>query len=338
MIAITGGGTGGHLAIAKAICEIYNQEGVKPIYIGSQNGQDRDWFEGYLGFSKSYFLQTRGVVNKRGFGKISSLANIVQKSFTCKAIFKQHQIEKVFSVGGYSAAPASIASILCKKPLFIHEQNAIIGRLNKVLRPFSKEFFSSYEGFFDPYPVSMRFFETKRVRKELKTILFLGGSQGATFINNLAKSLAPRLQEEGIEIIHQCGKKDYEVLKEFYETHQIKADLFAFSDALHVKMQEADFAISRAGASSLWELVANGLPTFFIPYPYAANDHQFFNAQSLVDKKLAFLKREEEVSSDDILSLLKSIKLEPISSKLEAHILPNGAKHIVEIVEHGRKK
>lgn len=338
MIAITGGGTGGHLAIAKAICEVYNGREIRPVYIGSENGQDRDWFEGYPGFSKTYFLKTSGVVNKRGFGKLNSLFNILQKSFTCKEIFKKHEIDKVFSVGGYSAAPASLASVLTKKPLFIHEQNAVTGRLNKILRPFAKEFFSSYEGFFDPYPVASRFFKTQRVRQEIQTILFLGGSQGATFINNLAKDLAVILSKKGINIIHQCGNNDYEELQLFYKENSIDVDLFAFSDELHIKMQEADFAISRAGASSLWELVANGLPALFIPFPYAANDHQYFNAKNLVDKKMAFLHRQDDIRHEEILELLESVDVANISQQLQKSIFVDGAKKIVDIIEDGRKE
>lgn len=336
MIAITGGGTGGHLAIAKSICEEYNKRGIRPLYIGSQNGQDRAWFEEDGGFLQTYFLDTGGVVNKKGFRKLSSLINIFQKALLCKKIFKEHKIDKVFSVGGYSAAPASIAAIFAKTPLFIHEQNAVVGKLNKLLRPFAKEFFSSYESPFDPYPVSSSFFETKRVRKEIKTILFLGGSQGASFINSLAKKMALELSQRDIKIIHQCGKNDYEELRNFYAKHLIKVDLFAFSNELHKKMHQADFVISRAGASSLWELVSNGLPAFFIPFPHAANDHQFFNAQSLVQKELAFVCRQKEVKKENIFSLIDNLNIQSISSPLLECIEPQGAKKIVQIIEHGR--
>ncbi len=291
MIAITGGGTGGHLAIAKAICEEYNQRGIRPVYIGSNNGQDKAWFEGYPGFSKTYFLPSSGVVNKKGLNKIFSLANIIKQSFTCKKIFAKLEVKKVFSVGGYSAAPASFATLLSKTPLFIHEQNAVLGRLNKLLKPYAKEVFGSYENatFKTSYPVANRFFEVSRQRENVKTILFLGGSQGANFINNLAKELAKELNNKNIHIIHQCGKNELKSLRDFYSSLNINVDLFDFDKNLHVKMQKADFAISRAGASSLWELVAVNLPTLFIPFPYAAANHQYFNAKALKNKNLAYL-------------------------------------------------
>lgn len=336
MIALTGGGTGGHLSIVKALCEELNSRGIKPIYIGSTNGQDRKWFEDYDGFLKAYFLDSKGVVNKKGFGKIFSLLNIFKKAFACKKIFKQHGVCKVISVGGYSAAPASFAAVILRKDFYIHEQNAISGRLNKLLKPFSKEFFSSYENATSKvsYPISKKFFELSRQRKELKTVLFLGGSQGASFLNSLAKDLALEFKKRNLHVIHQCGKKDFEELKKFYEKHQMQVDLFDFSKDLHVKMSEADFAISRAGASSLWELVACGLPTLFIPFPFAAADHQYHNAKFLNDKNLAFLKRQNEVTKDDVLSIFEHLqtdeRLENISSKLSQEVRDNGAKDIID--------
>jgi UDP-N-acetylglucosamine--N-acetylmuramyl-(pentapeptide) pyrophosphoryl-undecaprenol N-acetylglucosamine transferase len=267
-IAITGGGTGGHLKIAKVIKEELNKRGINPIYIGSTSGADKVWFESDDGFSKKYFLNSTGVVNKKGFNKINSLINILKLSLEAKKILQKNNIKAVFSVGGYSAAPASIAAIFLNIPLFIHEQNAHIGSLNKLLKPFSKRFFSTFLNN-DPYPVEEIFFNTARIRKEIKTIIFLGGSQGAVAINNLAIKLASFLKEKNINIIHQTGKKDYKRVKSFYEKNNINANVFDFSIELVEKITKADFAISRAGASTLFELAANQIPTLFIPYPYA---------------------------------------------------------------------
>lgn len=120
MIAITGGGTGGHLAIARALKDELNNRNIKPIYIGSQSGQDKSWFENDTGFEKTYFLNSSGVVNKKGIKKIAVLFEILKSAFYCKKLFKKHNIKAIFCVGGYSAAPASFASILSFLPLYIH--------------------------------------------------------------------------------------------------------------------------------------------------------------------------------------------------------------------------
>ena len=326
-IAITGGGTGGHLRVAKAIKDELNKRGIKPIFIGSTSGQDKKWFMEDNGFSEKYFLDSKGVVNKKGLNKINSLINIIKLSIKTKKILKKHNIDKVFSVGGFSAAPASFAAILGKKELFIHEQNAHIGSLNRLLKPFSKRFFNTFF-YNDPYPIEDIFFEG-RIRKKIKSVIFLGGSQGASFINDLALNLAPDLQKRKIKIIHQCGKKDYKKVKEFYEKNHINADFFDFDNNLVKKIQKADLAISRSGASTLFELTANNLPAIYIPYPYAAGDHQYFNAKFLENKKASFVFRENEIKNQKIFDIL-SLDLEEYSKNLNKLAIKNGAEYIVD--------
>ena len=336
MIAITGGGTGGHLVIAQAIKRELNKRGIKPIYIGSSAGQDKTWFEHDTGFEAVYFLESKGVVNKKGLQKINALFAILKATFTCKDLFKKHTIHTVFSVGGYSAAPASLAALLFRKPLFIHEQNAIKGKLNTLLKPFAKAFFSSYEkdATFTNYPVNEAFFDTYRVRERLQSIIFLGGSQGATFINALAMKIAKTLHVKGIHIIHQTGQKEFESLKNFYETEGIPADVFAFSQQMPHELSKADFAISRSGASTLWELCANGLPALFIPFPHAAANHQYFNAKSLQEKGLALIEEQKSLIPETILSQIEALDLESISSALSATIHKGGATDIVDYLLH----
>lgn len=330
MIAISGGGTGGHLIIAKTLCEELNKRGKKTVFIGSQSGQDRLWFENDDSFEYKYFLPSSGVVDKKGLSRLFSLLNTIKLSFKCIEIFRRHDIKKIVCVGGYSAAPASFAAILSNKEIYIHEQNAITGKLNKIIKKFAKKFFSSYDKKFYSYPINLKFFENARTRKELKTIMFLGGSQGAKFINSLALDLAQNLQENGVKIIHQCGSKDFDEIKQKYEKLDINADVFAFSKNIEQKMKEADLCISRAGASSLWELCANKLPCIFIPFPFAAKNHQFHNAKFLHDKKLCVLINQNDVKKDDILNHIKNIDLESISNGLGQIIQKDGAKIIVD--------
>ncbi|PSM52709.1 N-acetylglucosaminyl transferase [Campylobacter blaseri] len=330
MIAITGGGTGGHLVIAKTIATELKNRGIKAIFIGSTYGQDREWFENCDFFEEKYFLKSTGVVNKKGLSKIKSLFNIVKLSFKCKQIFKKHNIKAVFSVGGYSSSPASFWAVFSKTPLFIHEQNAKIGRLNKLLKPFAKNFYNSYEKTKFNYPVKSEVFEKARRRDGLKTIIFLGGSQGARFINNLAMNIAFELKEKNINIIHQCGKLNYNKVSEFYKNNGIHIDLFDFSNELASKMQEADLCIGRSGASTLWELCANLLPAIFIPLPSAANDHQFYNAKFLMDLGLAKVYREDEISKEKILNEIFNYDIIETSRGLESVIEQNGSRQVVD--------
>ena len=330
-IVVTGGGTGGHLSVAKSfIDELYDRE-YKIIYIGSTKGADQKWFSGYEKIEKSYFLDTKGVVNQNLFGKISSLFIIIKQAFFCTKIFKQYGVEKIISVGGFSAAAASFGAILSRKQLFIHEQNSIMGSLNKVCSKSAKEVFSSYDltSQIKDYPINQKFFEHQRVRNEIKTIIFLGGSQGARGINNFALQIAPFLQEKGIHIIHQSGGLEYEKVKKAYEELQIEVELFDFSKEILEYMDRADFAISRSGASTLWELCSIGLPALFVPFPYATGDHQYHNAKFLSDENMGFVQRENELDKEIVKKILTS-DIKAISEKLINSIKKDGVKKIID--------
>ena len=334
-IVICGGGTGGHLAVAKALNEELVSRGCRTIFVGSSSGQDKMWFENDAAFSEKFFLPSSGVVNKKGLGKLFSLFNILNLAFKCCKIFKTHAVKAVVSVGGYSAAPAAFAAIISRTPLFIHEQNAVIGNLNKLLKPLAKGFFSSYFKPVFSYPVAERFFSTARLRSELKTVIFLGGSQGAAAINSIALKLAPVFKEKGVKIIHQCGKNALESLQEEYKNLGLageELELFDFDPKIELKMNRADLAISRAGAGTLWELTANVLPSVFVPYPYAANNHQVFNAKFLVDQNLAkfCFQKGGEIDADEMLNLINDMDIAQISSKLSGQIDNGGVEKIAD--------
>lgn len=332
-LCITGGGTGGHLAIAKAIAQAAEEMHVECIYIGSTSGQDRKYFEHSPLFAKKFFLHTTGVVNKKGSGKLKALFLVAKAFVNSLWILKKEQVDAIFSVGGFSAAPASFAAIVLGIPLFIHEQNAKTGRLNALLKKYAAGFFSSYDESspLKTYPVADRFFDNSRKREKIQTVIFLGGSQGAKAINDLALDVAKDLTQKGIRIIHQTGERDYARIKEAYKQMGIDVELYDFTTNLDKLMHKADLAVSRAGASTLWELAANGLPALFIPYPYAAGDHQYHNARFLVENDLAWLRREDENPKE----LLERILDENLSNRSEAlmHLSKKGgSKEILEYI------
>lgn len=347
-VAITGGGTGGHLSIARALGVECAKRGFKSIYIGSQSGQDRVWFESTDIFSEKYFLNSTGVVNKRGFGLVKSLFLQLKAVFQSLQILKKHNIDFVISVGGFSAGGASGAAILGRIPLFIHEQNSIIGTLNKALAPFAKAVFGSFELGLKKfvrtaYPINDIFAKTARVREKVGTILFLGGSQGAVAINDFALQLAPELLKRNIKIIHQCGAKDFERVKKAYndlvgdcvgfdDDANQKIRLFAFDKNIVRFIESADLCVSRAGASSLWEIVANALPCYFVPYPFAAKNHQLYNALFLHKQGLCEVVEQKDLSAKAFLAYLDSANFAEISANL-ANLKPkNGAEEILDLI------
>lgn len=334
-ICITGGGTGGHLMIAQALVQAAVTRGHEVIFIGSTKGQDRNYFQEGSSFSSVYFLETTGVVNQRGFGKISALLKILKAVISSRSLLKKHEIQATYSVGGFSAAPASFATLSLFLPLFIHEQNAVEGRLNSLLKPYAKRFISAYneDSPIKGYPVKDIFYHNARVRKKLQTIIFLGGSHGAKAINDLALAIAPKLQEKKIKIIHQAGESDFTRVQEAYKTLNIEVELYSFTKNLAALITQADLAVSRAGASTLWELTANGCPAFYVPYPYAAGDHQYHNASFIVENRLGWCEREGDQLSSKLLHVLDET-LEDKSQKLLSFSKKNVADEMISDMEN----
>ena len=332
-LCITGGGTGGHLMIAQALVEASVKKGHKVIFIGSTHGQDKKYFENDTRFEAVYFLPTTGVVNQKGLGKLKALFKIFKAFLTSRVILKKYKIQATYSVGGFSAAPASFATLSKKIPLFIHEQNAVEGRLNSLLKPHAKRFISAYnsDSLIKGYPVKESFSITSRVRENLKTIIFLGGSHGAKAINDLALGVCEELKKRDIKIIHQAGESDLKRVKKEYESLDVEVELYGFTTELPNLIPHADLAVSRAGASTLWELTTNGCPAFYVPYPHAAGDHQYHNAKFIVDNNLGWCEREGEELKDKFLSILDE-PLKEKSEKLMKYASTNVASQMIDDV------
>lgn len=333
-ILFTGGGTGGHLVIALSLAEAARIRGHHVIFVGSTSGQDRQWFGESALFEQAYFLETTGVVNKKGFGKIGALWKIFKAVIASRSLIRDFRADAVVSVGGFSAAPAALAAVMTKTPLYIHEQNAITGKLNTLLRPYAKGFFTSYEEGKSrcDYPVSDRYFQGAHDRDAVKTVIFLGGSQGAKFINDLALEISPWLHEREIKILHQCGAKEEERVKGAYRELGIDADVYGFTTKIAELIERSDLAVSRSGASTLWELCAARVPAFYIPFPHAAADHQFHNAQYILKHDCGWCFRQNEGLIVNLQEAILS-DIVPKSRRLAELIQPNGAAHIIEKIE-----
>ena len=330
MIILTGGGTGGHLSIIKSLKIELKKQNESLIYIGSKYGQDFQWFGDDLDFDKRYFLKIKGFSGRGIWNKVLFLFSLVFHLGFLAFVFWKYKVSKVVGVGGYSSAPASLLAVLLTKKLYLHEQNAVDGGVNKYLKKYAYKYFNSFKLDY-PYPVNDEFFLHSRIRGKVNVILFLGGSNGANFINELAMSMALKLENKNIKIIHQSGARDFDKIKEFYAKNNIKAEIYSFSKDLPKLMEKADFCISRAGASTTFELLANSMPTLFVPFPYAIYDHQYSNALYFYEKDLCFLKRENDLENDYIFKLLDG-DYRYLSENLKSIIKKDGAVIIAKEV------
>jgi UDP-N-acetylglucosamine--N-acetylmuramyl-(pentapeptide) pyrophosphoryl-undecaprenol N-acetylglucosamine transferase len=261
----------------------------------------------------------------------------------------------VMGVGGYSSGPVVLVAALRGLPTMVLEQNAVPGFTNRRLARWVHAAAVTYEttlsyfgkrGFVAGNPVRAEFFElaqgtsTSEVRSsKLVRVLVLGGSQGAHAINVAMVAAAPQLARAhgGLEIVHQTGERDLVDVRQGYERAGIAARAESFLDMVAREMTAADLAICRAGATTLAELAACGLPAVLVPFPGATDDHQRKNAQVLAGAGAAVLIDQQQLSGDSLAGavgtlLLDRARLAAMGLSMRRFARPDAAQRIVDRV------
>lgn len=326
---ITGGGTGGHIYPAIAICdELKKDPDTKDIYyVGNPDNLEFEITK-KLGYK---FLPIKISGLPRRFSLRSLFWFFEFQASIFKALFyiKKHRPDVVFGTGGYVSAPALFAGGLEGIPIMIHDSDAQPGIVSKYIAPAAKCVSLAFEGskkFLNspnmrvngnPIREEFRTLTKEKARKQLKiqdklTLCIMGGSQGAKSVNDAAIEIVKKLsQEHNLQIIFQTGKKNYEKvffkLKEIYPEFETDRNIILkpYFDNMSYVLKASDIAVSRAGSLSLSELCACGIASILIPYPHAAADHQRKNAQYMVEKGAALYLEDVDTNKD---TLLKSIE------------------------------
>jgi UDP-N-acetylglucosamine--N-acetylmuramyl-(pentapeptide) pyrophosphoryl-undecaprenol N-acetylglucosamine transferase len=314
-LLIAASGTGGHLFPAVAVAEKLTDFEIE--WLGVP-----DRLETTL-VPKEYPMHLIGV---RGFqGKsiaknLNTLRLLVASIFTTRKILKQGKFDAVFSTGGYISAPAILAARSLGLPVVLHESNALPGKVTRLLSPFCSKValgFSSAAQYLRKAhtvylgtPVRQQFLQRQKldlpIPAEVPVIVIAGGSQGAVALNNLVRDSASAWLATGAFVVHLTGDKDPAsgMLK-----HPNYLAL-AFCDNMAGLMQRATLMISRSGAATLTELMVCRLPSILIPYPYAAEDHQYINARCMAETGAALVFRQEKLTAgllaEEVSNLLRS--------------------------------
>lgn len=320
-IIISTGGTGGHIFPAFAVAdEIKKQHpNAHVLFVGSLYGREKELCQKHhIDF---YGLNVRGIKG-RGLRAFSALIAMAKAVFESWHFLGKHKTHAVIGFGGYACFAMLLAAKLRNIPAMIHEQNAVAGLANKILAKFvnticlslpdTKNQFNPKKCVLTGNPIRHDVAEAVKEKKDYTTLLIMGGSLGAVAINSLAVQLLSTLRDNNIHIIHQCGDHDYARVMEAYKSHgysqeEIDTMLFPFIDNMAEIYAKADFALCRAGATSIAELTATKTPALFIPFPYAANDHQTANAQNIVDHHGAIMIKENELKQYPIDKIVLSI-------------------------------
>lgn len=356
---ITGGGTGGHIYPALAIANELRQRvpGIKILYVGSRGMESR------IVPQQGYDFTTIDVsgINRSSMIKAGrSLVKFPYSFFQARDIIKNFQPQFVLGTGGYVSFPVVLAATYYTTKTYIHEQNAYPGLANRYLAKrvdCTMLTFTEAEQYLEArrikvtgLPVRQDFYQADAATARQKlgldpqcfTLIAFGGSRGASTINRAMLEVVEQLQDEPVQIIWITGENNFTDLQNkladrVRSRHRAKLFITPYMDHIEEAMKVSHLAVCRAGASTLAELAALGLPAILVPYPYAAENHQEKNARALVRKKAAEMVIDEFLDGDTLIKLIHSLRRDANKLKsMKQHMLdeakPNALQDIIEVL------
>ena len=293
-VVIAGGGTGGHLFPGVAIAEELRQRGHEMLFIGTAKGIEARYCE-----KEGWPLALIEVTGIKGKGMNTALRSafaMPKAIWQARRILQRVAADCVVGVGGYASGPVGLATLSLGKPLYLLEQNSVPGITNRVLGRVARQIFGTFEEARQFFPIERYRLTGNPLRRAVReafsrekrleapdTLLIVGGSQGAHGVNTLVSDALIELHRNGraVPTLHQCGHADFEALEQKYRSAQVKVELLPFIDRMEHAYRRTRLVIGRAGATTISELLALGLPSVLIPLPNAADDHQSKNAAEI---------------------------------------------------------
>jgi UDP-N-acetylglucosamine--N-acetylmuramyl-(pentapeptide) pyrophosphoryl-undecaprenol N-acetylglucosamine transferase len=338
--AIAAGGTGGHLFPGLAVAEVLHSQGHEVMLLTSEKHIDAVATEG-----RSEFRIERlpGIGLPRGISPttLRFFARFASGILHCNRLLAEYRPAAVLGMGGFTSTAPILAARLRGLPVFVHESNAIPGKANRLNARLAGGLLVGFQDCarrlpnltctFTGTPVR-RALQQNQIEKDValarfglrlghKTVLVMGGSQGAAGVNMAMIEAAAGLGP-GYQFIHLTGATDELTVRAFYQRSGLSAWVGAFHHAMQDAYSAADLAVARSGAASLTELAFFKLPSILIPYPYAAEDHQTFNAKIFSEAAAAVLLPERDANSTRLAGEIRAI-LED-ASRLKAMRVASG--------------
>ena len=324
-IIIAAGGTGGHIFPAIALAKKFRVDGHKVILAGTGNELEKKIFSEH-DFETEYFES-----RLKGSSTIKKFFLSLRKNKEIKSYLEKNNPDLIIGMGGYASSEFCLAAQK-KTCVIIHEQNSIAGRTNRFLiinRSANAaieglpDSFTSFIKFLMSYPDDLVYLgnpvrdEILNIQKTLRSfpdklkkprIFIMGGSQGARSINMAAPEAINLLSQDlPMEVIHDTGENDFDVVNEKYIDFGIDAEVTSFNTNIEKAYEWADLLIGRAGAMTVSETSAIGLPSILIPFPYALDNHQLFNAQFLEKKGGALIIKDKDLNPKVLAAKIQSI-------------------------------
>lgn len=354
LVLMLAGGTGGHVYPALAVALELLSRGYQVEWVGTERGlEQRVVPEAGI---RLHRLSVRGVRGKSVAHKLLGMALLLLASVEALWLVFRRSPACVVGMGGYVAGPAGVAAWLLRKPLLIHEQNAVAGTTNRLLAPFARRVLVGFPGAFaEQIPFTL---VGNPVRRELLQargegiydyagqrplrLLVVGGSLGAAPINAVLPGVIQRLvegREPAVEVRHQTGEgNDREVIGHYGELLQQCVSVAPYIEDMAAAYSWADLVFCRCGALTITELCIVGRPAILVPLPHAIDDHQTANAKALTERGGATLLRQSEMNEDSVLSLLREFlgnpqRLSEMAAAAFAAASPDAAERVGDCCE-----
>jgi UDP-N-acetylglucosamine--N-acetylmuramyl-(pentapeptide) pyrophosphoryl-undecaprenol N-acetylglucosamine transferase len=355
-VAIACGGTGGHLFPGIAVAGELKKRGCDVALFISPKDVDQQAVKSTRDV-EIFTLPAVGLQNRNYFSFAKSFWN----SFSAaRKIFRQRKPDAVLAMGGFTSAPPILAAKKFGAKTFLHESNTIAGRANRFFSRFVDEAFIGFPEVAvrlksrkvtkTGTPVRPQFSESRIQNPESSraalgldpnrpVILVMGGSQGASGLNDIVLSALPVLGERAVawQWLHLTGTGDFEKVKSAYATKNLKAVVKPFLAEMDLALGAATISISRSGASSLAEIAAMRLPSLLVPFPAAADNHQFFNALAFEKTGAAkLLEQKNSTPENTAVILTELVESEIVKSKMQVALAqwhaPSAAGQIAGII------
>ncbi len=316
---LTAGGTGGHIYPALSVLdEIKKDKKNEYLYIGTEDRMESELIPDmgipFVG------LEIYGLSKTNIIRDIKNIGCIVSSYRKCLKIMDEFKPDAVIAFGGYVTLPVCLAAKKRKVKVFLHEQNMLPGKTNIFLSKYADAAFTSFKDgmrklkckniIYTGNPVSQRAIECKKYNKtnlgftkEKKLIVIVMGSLGSTSVNEKILDFLRTFEREDTEILFITGKKSFNDLNNNLIVPK-STKIVPFFDNLPTIMKSSDLIISRAGASTIAEIMATKTPSILIPSPYVANNHQYYNALDLVNKKISIMLEEKDLNTENLTNAI----------------------------------
>ncbi len=322
-ILIMAGGTGGHIMPGLAVAQALVDAGHKVSWLGGA----ADSMEARLVPKYGYEFNSVEFSGVRGKGvKTLALApfRLLKAIAQTRKVLQKVRPHAVLGMGGYITVPGGLTAKLTGIPIVLHEQNSIAGMSNKLLAKMASRILTGFPNVFEEgqwvgnpvkqviadLPAPQERFAAREGQLKLAVI---GGSLGAQALNeNVPKALALLNENERPEVVHQAGEKQIDALRQNYQTAGVQAQCVPFVDDMAALYGNIDVLICRAGAMTVSELAAAGVPSIMVPFPAAVDDHQTANAKLLVDAGAGQLLPQTELTPERLAEVLRGLNREQL--------------------------